>query len=197
MNYKYVSTICNGDMNSRFGDPPTWSTNINHKSNPDIVRNTNGNKLLEMLSQIKSIHILNGLQYHSLKCDSEFTCFRGKLCSQNDIALSNFIKSIVYFRIHEKNIYSDHKLCSVELKMNPRITLDIVSNCSANTFSYDHYDINRMMIPPIKLSQRNVKSTVEALKNLAIVINITLSNGELDGNDLSFNHRRHLQILQK
>ena len=68
--------------------------------------------------------------------------------------------------------------------MNPRITLGIVSNCSANTFSYAHYDINRMMIPPIKISQINVKSTVEALKNLANEINLTLSNGGLDSNDL-------------
>ena len=163
--------------------PPTWSTNISHKSNPDIVRNTNGNKLLEILSQIKSFHILNGLQYYSLKCDSEFTFFRGKLCSQNDIALSNCIESIVYFQIHEKNIYSDHKPCSVELKMNPKISLDIVDNCSANTFSYDHYDINRKMITPIKISQINVKRTVEALKTLAHEISVTLSNVELDSNE--------------
>ena len=97
MNYRHVPTICIGDMNSRFGDPPTTSTNISHKSNPDIVRNTNSNKLLEMLSHIKSFHILNGLQYHSLKCDSEFTFFRGKLCSQNGIALSNCIEHVVYF----------------------------------------------------------------------------------------------------
>ena len=62
MNHTHVPTICIGDMNSRFGDPPTWSTNISYKSNPDIVRDTNGNKLPEMLSQIKPFRFCSGLK---------------------------------------------------------------------------------------------------------------------------------------
>ena len=175
MNFKDIPTICLGDLNSRFGTPPPLLPNVSYKPNPDVICNTNGKRLLEILSQINSFHILNGLQCFPLKADSDFTFYRGKSRSQNDVVLSNCIEYIKSFNILEKRIYSDHKPCSVEIRKNSKTSLDIVKRCSENTFSYNHYDINRRLVPPIKFSRVDVTGAIKDLEKLANEISVSPS----------------------
>lgn len=170
-NFEETPLIIAGDMNARFGTQlPISSLEITYKDNPDTEMNSNGRSLLKILENNKKFHILNGIQINNKNFDTDFTFFRGKLHSQNDICLSNNIDMIESFSILEKNVYSEHKPCIVEINTVPKASLRIISNCASNTFKHDHYDINKKLKKPVKLSQLDVQGTIKSLEQCAITL---------------------------
>ena len=126
-NFKHVPTCVIGDMNSRFGQPPRFNGDITYKDNPDKILNTNGRTLIRILNENRTFHILNGLQFDDLDCDSEFTFFKGELCSQNDISLTNCVNMMAQFQILDKKVLSDHKPLSVTVSQKIRPQLELVA----------------------------------------------------------------------
>ena len=171
-------------MNSRFSIPPKFNENITYKNNPDKVINANGRSLLRILKEEKSFHILNGLQYGDLECDTDFTFFKGELCSQNDVALTNCVDMITGFQILDKSILSDHKPISVSLSMKPKTQLELVASCAMDTLKYDHYDVNKKVLQTVRLSQLDVPECINAMNVAAkelkeLMEKETLSNNEM------------------
>ena len=116
--------------------------------------------------------------------DTDFTFFRGKLRSQNDTCLSNNIDMIDTFSILDKNVYSDHKPCVVEISTIPKASLSIVSDCALNTFKYDHYDINKRLKKPVQLLQLEVQNTIRTLDQCATTLTNVLRNSNGDTGQL-------------
>ena len=121
-----------GDLNSRIGTPA--HSKVNHSLNPDININSNGRKILQLISKNQELVVPNGLLHEKKKFDSNFTYFRGNLKSQNDLALSNNIDTINTFEILPKMIYSDHCPISISYTIPLRISMDIVHDCSKGCF---------------------------------------------------------------
>ena len=165
--FKNVPTIIFGDLNSRYGQPPVFSDKINYQINPDTIINQNGRSLLDMLQNERNFLIVNGLQYNEMKCDSDFTFYRGTNKSQNDICITNHVDILQSFSILDKNTYSDHRPICIEICSKPVIPLDTINACAKHTFSHDHYDINRKLIKPIKLRNLNIPNTIRALEETA------------------------------
>ena len=184
MNFKDVPTCIVGDMNARLGQPSTSTAHITYKHNPDLNTNANGRTIMKMLEDDQSFYILNGLQYSNLECDSDFTFFRGKLCSQNDVCLMNELKVVKSFSILEKNTYSDHKPLAIEFSCKPKTSLALVAECTRHTFKDDHNDINRKLKKPIRLKHIDAANTTTALNQLAVDIKQLLSQDNLNPEEL-------------
>ena len=183
MNFKDVPTCVLGDMNARFGQPPE-SDEIAYQQNPDDKVNTNGRTLLDMLEDVESFHIVNGLKYHDLKCDSAHTYFRGKLCSQNDVCLINDLTSVKSFSILQKNTFSDHSPLAIELSRKPTISLALIAQCARYTLKDDHNDINKKVTKPVKLKNIDIVNTISELKTLAEGIKQLMSHQQFNPNEL-------------
>ena len=84
--FKKDSTLCFGDLNTRFGEPRVIRDYANYNPNPDTVVNSNGRTLKN--------HIVNGLYTDKINCESNFSYFRGGLRSQNDVCITNDINLI-------------------------------------------------------------------------------------------------------
>ena len=133
----------------------------------------------------KSFYIINGLTSNNLQCDSDFTFFSGDRCSQIDVALTNTPDIVSSFKILEKTCYSDHKPISITVSTKVKTQLNLVAACAADTFEYNHYDVNRKPVKNIKRSQLNVDNTVTALENTAEKIKQMLTdNPDMDNSRL-------------
>ena len=142
-------------MNSRIGTPSHHK--FKYKVNPDNVINTNGRKLLSIISRFEKTFVVNGVIHDEISCDSNFTYYRGNLSSQNDSGIANSIESIERFSILPKVPQSDHCPCalSVTIKINP--SLKIINDCACGILNYEHYDVNRRIKRPIKLHSQYYK----------------------------------------
>ena len=88
-----------GDLHCRYGNIKYSNTAIKHVPNPDQVINMNGKKIVKMLEDNKDFTIANGFISNANTYDSKFTCYRGKLNSQVDLAISNCITDVILFCI--------------------------------------------------------------------------------------------------
>ena len=165
--FKGSNLLIVGDLNSRVGTPSFKNQTLTYNTNPDTIVNSHGKKLLKWLDERPDVIILNGLKIAGKTFDSNFTYYRGKLRSQNDIALSNRVKIMNSFKILPKTVYSDH--CPVTLSCNVSInpSLDILYKCSKGCFNDDHYDVNKRLRRPMKLSRMNISKAVDYLENYA------------------------------
>ena len=100
--YKLKKVILVGDLNARFGTPAP-----HYRQNPDVILNNHGRKLINICN-LHGFHIVNGLDS---ECDTKFTCFKGKLRSQNDICVTNYKAIIKNFHIMNKQLFSHHSPC--------------------------------------------------------------------------------------
>ena len=95
-----------GDWNSRVGDISYTDPRITHYRNPDDTVNSNGRQILKWIEQNQDMLLMNGLKYEDKHFDSDYSFYRGRLMSQNDIAFSNDIKSIqmrtrTFFKVNQ------------------------------------------------------------------------------------------------
>ncbi len=142
------NTICIGDINARFGDPPK-TVGVSYLKNPDTTINQHG-KVLRKIVLEKSFNIVNGLCNEKIICESNFSYFRGNTRSQNDVCLTNNVDTIASFSFGQKLIYSDHKPMLLTIQGNCITNLDTVNQCAMYCFSDEHYDVNRKIKPSIK-----------------------------------------------
>ena len=177
--------IVTGDMNARVGTPRCGDLIFKYTKNLDVIVNSNGTKILDLINRWKDMIILNGLVYNDKVLDSQFTCYRGKLRSQNDLMLSNKLEEIKEFQIMEKYIYSDH--CPIALTCTIEITpsLELVYKCSKDIFNYDHLDVNRRILPPLKLHRIDIKKAISSLEVSADKIKEEIGNDMYDNSTLS------------
>ena len=132
--FKKDSTLCFGDLNTRFGEPRVIRDDANYNSNPDTVVNSNG-RTLKWRSRITSSMVY-------INYESNFSYFRGGLRSQNDVCITNDINLIASFSFGEKLIYSDHKPVHITNQGNSVANLDIVNRCALYTRSLRHKQKN-------------------------------------------------------
>ena len=175
---KKFSSLCFGDLNTRFGEPRIIREDANYNPNSDTVVNSNGRTLKKLVME-KSYHIVNGLYTDKINCESNFSYFRGGLRSQNDVCITNDINLIASFSFGEKLIYSDHKSVHITIQGNSVANLDIVDRCALYSFKGDHYDINRRMKPTIKLKNLNMQGMIADLNNISDSITDKLSSQQL------------------
>ena len=148
--YKKVKSyqlIFTGDLNRRIGTP-SYNMNLKYSSNPDPSKNTNGLRLLRWLTDRNAIYIVNGLNWKDKMFESKFSFYRGDLCSQNDLVLTNNPNLISSFKILEKCMYSDHCATCTTCVIKPTYSLDIIAKCANGAFNDDHYDINKRKTAP-------------------------------------------------
>lgn len=128
-----------GDLNTTFGD--IHHEKLTYSMNPDGFINKHGRRLNDILQSNPNYFILNGLQTGNKYLESNFTFYRGKVCSQVDIVISNHIDTVDSFQILKKQIKSDH--CPIQITCSTTMTADLhfIRECSERTFSYDHYDV--------------------------------------------------------
>ena len=176
--FKEDSTLCFGDLNTRFGEPRVIRDDANYNPNPDTVVTSNGRTLKKLVIE-KVYHIVNGLYTDKINCESNFSYFRGGLRSQNDVCITNDINLIASFSFGEKLIYSDHK----PIQGNSVANLDIFNRCALYSFKDDHY-INRRMKPTIKLKNLNMEGMIADLNKIADSITDKLSSQQLSSNEL-------------
>ena len=180
--FKDNNLLLVGDINARIGTPAFDNSSLNYSENPDIVINSHGRKLLKWIAE-KDMAIINGLMFNCKAFDTKFTYFRGKLCSQNDVAFSNRIHNIDNFKIKEKNIYSDHCPIQISCTVSLQSSLDIVYKCAKGCFNDNHNDINRRLKVPIKLSRVDVRKAVTLMDTYATELKDTIL--EMDNDILS------------
>ena len=128
---------------------------IEYKENPDIVLNSNGRMLRDFLTRFKNLFIVNGLITNTQNFDSDFTFIRGSHKSQVDWCITNNLDIIMDFKILPLTYVSDHKPLLLDLKIMLNPSLEILFESSYSFRSYVHYDINRRLKRPIKMSNIN------------------------------------------
>ena len=170
-------------MNCRTNDLLTQNSMYLYKENPDKGINSNGRKLKTLRDNHK-IFLINGLINNDITCDSEFTYYRGKLCSQNDICITNNVDSVCNFNIKEKLIQSDHCPCMLSIKVDIYPPLQLVNDCASGVFKYDHYDMNKRLQKPINIKNINVNNLYTDLEQLAREIDIQ-NNDSINNDKLS------------
>ena len=185
-NFGNTPTYIVGDINARYGETtPKNDKEIIHVPNPDKVINTNGRALISILNEDENFVIINGLHTDSARCESNFTFFKGELCSQIDIAMTNSPECISSFQILEKSVYSDHKPVSLSITTKRKLPLHFVNSCAAELFLYNHYDVNRRPKRNMKLVKLDVAAVVSELEKVATDIERTLaSNSNIDNSTL-------------
>ena len=171
--FKNRQIIIIGDMNSRIATP---DGPFKYKPNPDTVINSNGRNLLNILNNHAELFVINGIIHNNLTYDSDFTYFRGKLCSQNDLCLTTSITSLQQFRILLKMLQSDHCPCLLTINTKFQPPLRLLDECARGFFSYDHYDINKRLRRPIKIENINNTNLQNDLERLATEINSEMNN---------------------
>ena len=177
--------IITGDMNSRIGTMKYEQLLIEHKENPDSVINANGKKMIELIERWKNMVVLNGLVYSDKTFDSKFTCFKGVRCSQNDLSLSNNVDIIEEYKILPKYVYSDHCPVALTCYVQKLPSLDLVYKCSKDLLCYDHLDVNKRILSPIKLCRLDVRRTVKMLDERAMDIQNRLHREHIDNDNMS------------
>ena len=149
--FRSYQLIILGDLNSRIGTP-SYDATFCYVQNPDTSTNANGIRLLKWLMN-NDIVIVNGLIRNHKCFDSNFTFFRGSLCSQNDLILSNSPSIIDSMKIMNKMIYSDHTPISTNIVIKPSCSRNFLLRCSEGTLCDDHLDINKRKPPVVILSK--------------------------------------------
>ena len=170
-----------GDLNCRVGTPS--HSNINYTSNPDTVVNRNGSKLNKWLCG-KNLCIMNGYNSETKKMDSNFTFFRGKSRSQNDLILSNTIDTVESLTILDKEIYSDHTPVSFCISVRPWCSLNFIQDCAKGFLSDDHWDINKRRVPSLIFSKINWPETIRCLEEKSSMINERLLDPSMSNDQL-------------
>ena len=171
-----------GDLNSRYGDMNN-TQHRQYKHNPDPTINTNGQKLRNLLTEIPSVMILNGLVEHDKTFDTNFTFSRGKSASQIDICLTNNISNTKNLRILKKTAISDHNPVTITLSMKRNFPLPLLESCAAGLFSYKHYDINRKIPKTVRMENCNLVNLMKDLETL--------------GNELLLEHGNEIETKQE
>ena len=171
--FKKYRLIITGDLNARIGTPV--HEHYDYLVNPDNVINVNGKRLLGILDMWKDMIILNGLCYDDRKFDSDFTYFRGSLRSQNDIALTNVLDTV----------YSNHCPIALSVVVDLTTPLHIVYKCAKDIFSYDHLDINKRILPPLKIHRIDVRKAMEIMNESAEKLKEELLIKEKEPNTLT------------
>ena len=163
-------------LNSRVGTP--IYDRFAYKENPDKIVNANGRNLLKLLEEYNEMFIVNGIDHGSAMYDSEFTFFRGKVQSQNDVCITNSLDEIKEFRILPKLIESDHCPCAISMKAKINPDLRIVDECARNFCRYDHYDVNKRILKPIRFERVNTAKLHEDLDVLATELMTDIHNNK-------------------
>ena len=161
--FKKRRLIMLGDWNSRVGDISYTDPRITHYRNPDDTVNSNGRQILKWIEQNQDMLLMNGLKYEDKHFDSDYSFYRGRLMSQNDIAFSNDIKSISSFKILQKMVQSDHCPVSLECTISLSTPLEFEHDCAYHMFNNQQYDVNRRLRNPIRLDRVDITRAVERL----------------------------------
>ena len=164
--YRHKKLLIVGDLNARVGTTTTsHNPEVTYSPNPDSTMNATGQKLLNWIRQRDDMCIVNGarLPQKSLQFDSDFTFFRGKLKSQNDLALTNDIDTIKEFSIGKKLIFSDHCPINITLETALSTATEIVYDCARNSLSDEHYDINHRLQKAIRFDRLNLVKVIDQL----------------------------------
>lgn len=172
------------DLNSRCQTPVPKNSNYSYSINPDTVLNQHGRTLLDIVKN-NDIDIVNGLCYDTYSFQSNFTYFKGKYSSQNDICLSNCWKNITEFKILSLSRKSDHCPIALSLNYNSTIDLNIIDECATHCFSEKHYNIDYKVRPPLNLNKIDVISFTHNLENLANRIEDTVNTNDIDNDNLA------------
>ena len=128
--------------------------------------------------------ILNGLVYNDKNFDSKFTYYRGRLRSQNDTILSNTVEDIKEFHIMERFIFSDHCPTALTCKVADVPSLMLIYKCSKDLFSYDHLDVNRRILPPLKINRMDITKARFLLRKGAADVKEKIAENLVDNNAL-------------
>ena len=161
--FKIKNLLLLGDLNARVGDVSYSDPAIKHCKNPDNIVNSNGRQLLKWMEQREDMILLNGLRYKDRHFDSNYTFYRGQSKSQNDLAFSNDVSSILSFSIHQKLIQSDHCPIIINCQMRLSTPMEFVHDCAYHTFSNDQYDVNRRLKKPIRFDRIDIPKALEKL----------------------------------
>ena len=171
-----------GDLNCRLGTPQDIN-NTTYTPNPDTTINTNGSRLKKWLHG-KDILILNGYTSGSKSFQSNFTFFRGKSQSQNDLMLSNAIGIVDSFTILEKEIYSDHSPISATMSVKPWPSVNFILSCAQGTLCDNHWDINRRKIPAVVFSKVDWPQAIGEFEELSASLLELAQSADLDNDQI-------------
>ena len=161
--YRHKKLLIIGDLNARVGTMTNHNPEITYSPNPDITINANGQKLLNWSRQREDMYFVNGARLPEKSFDSDFTFFRGKLKSQNDMALTNDINSIIEFNIEKKIIFSDHCPISITCEATLSTAMEVVYDCARNSLKDEHYDINHRIQKAIRFDKLDLVKLIEQL----------------------------------
>ena len=173
-----------GDLNARVADIIYKNQLIKHNKNPDTVINTNGRNVHKWIEQRQDMVMLNGLIKENVAFDTNYTFFRGKLMSQNDLVFSNDPQSISFVTILPKMTQSDHCPVTIGYEIKLDTPLDFVHDCAYHTFNNDQYDINRRVKQSFRLDKIDIP---KALEKLSVPFDIGTENNNTSATKLS-NH---------
>ena len=163
-----------GDMNSRIGTPE--HEQLQYNENPDNSININGRALMKILDMNKRWCVMNGIKDNNKTFETKFTFYRGEVCSQNDLCITNCIEDIQEFYILPKLPESDHCPCKMRFTTKPVPDLRIVEECARNFKRYEHYDINRRIPKAINLAKVDTARLYIDLETLALELRHDILN---------------------
>lgn len=179
--YKLRKLVIVGDLNARVGNnlvcqDPT----ITYRPNPDTTVNTSGVKLIKWLDTTDDMIIANGARYSGderlKELDTDFTFFRGKTKSQNDLTMTNDIHTIDELHIKPKMVFSDH--CPIGITCNVELVtpMEFIYDCARNSFSDEHYDINYRLVKAIRFDNLDLTKMMLKLNDANFTIHEEDSN---------------------
>ena len=188
-----------GDFNSRIGTPAP--SPINYQPNPDLVVNSHGKRLLDIILK-HDLTVINGFQCPQLTCDTAFTYFKAEKRSQIDLALCNESKYLRSFQVEEICPASDHCPVSFSFDVNIQPSLSFVRECSRFSFSYDHLDIGKRLPAPVNIRRINPAILIPELEKLSAHLDQNCNNRDVNrfSNELAigiYNACRSSQTKEK
>ena len=169
-----------GDLNSRYGNMN--NSNIQpglYKPNPDPTINPNGQKLKNLLNDLPSLVILNGLMHQSKTFDSRYTFSRGKTASQIDICITNNMNNTQNLKICDKTAISDHNPVYITISTKRNVPLSLLETCASGFLSYDHYDVNRKIRNTVRMENCDLVNLVNDLEQLGNTLQAEYGNNTL------------------
>ena len=171
-----------GDLNCRLGTPQN-NNNIKYIPNPDTATNANGLRLKKWIHG-KDIFILNGYTSDSKFFHSNFTFFRGRSQSQNDLMMSNAISIVDSFTILKKEIYSDHSPISATVSVQPWPSLNFIQACAQGTLCDDHWDVNRRKIPAVIFSKVDWPQAIVDFEEISASLMESIQSANLNNDQI-------------
>ena len=91
-----------GGLNSIIGTLLCTNISCNYVPNPKEIVKTNGKYLSERCNNDSNIVVLNGFTNNAKAFDSRYTFYRGNVCSQVGLVISNKVDDINSFVIMDK-----------------------------------------------------------------------------------------------